>query len=95
MFHIPHPSPAIESQPDSRIEMLLTAHHDLIDPISCQHIANYVLPESPPCHPWSYDDQLGVTGIAHYNLRDHHVYDLEEHEARMDEPEGTLRGHIG
>jgi hypothetical protein len=38
---------------------------------------------------------LGVTGIAHYNLRDHHVYNLEEHEARMDELEGTLRGHIG
>lgn len=38
---------------------------------------------------------LGVTGLAHYNLRDHHIYNLEEHEARMDELEGTLRGHIG
>ncbi|MCJ1226613.1 hypothetical protein MMC12_003266 [Toensbergia leucococca] len=28
-------------------------------------------------------------------LRSHHVYNLEEHEARMDELEGTLRGHIG
>jgi hypothetical protein len=38
---------------------------------------------------------LSITGFAHYNLRDHHVYNLEEHEARMDELEGTLRGHIG
>ena len=38
---------------------------------------------------------LGVTGFAHYNLREHHIYNLEEHEARMDELEGTLRGHIG
>ncbi|THY42380.1 hypothetical protein D6C99_07467, partial [Aureobasidium pullulans] len=27
--------------------------------------------------------------------RSHHIYNLEEHEARMDELEGTLRGHIG
>lgn len=32
---------------------------------------------------------------ATYLLRSHHVYNLEEHEARMDELEGTLRGHIG
>ncbi len=30
-----------------------------------------------------------------YLLRSHHIYNLEEHEARMDELEGTLRGHIG
>ena len=30
-----------------------------------------------------------------YVLRSHHIYNLEEHEARMDELEGTLRGHIG
>ena len=30
-----------------------------------------------------------------YLLREHHIYNLEEHEARMDELEGTLRGHIG
>lgn len=35
-----------------------------------------------------------VAGSAYY-LRSHHVYNLEEHEARMDELEGTLRGHIG
>lgn len=28
-------------------------------------------------------------------LRQHHVENLEAHEARMDELEGTLRGHIG
>ena len=27
-------------------------------------------------------------------LRSHHIYNLEEHEARMDELEGTLRGHV-
>lgn len=36
-----------------------------------------------------------LTGTAFYNLRDHHIYNLEEHEARMDELEGTLRAHIG
>jgi len=38
-----------------------------------------------------------LTAIAGstYHLRSHHVYNLEEHEARMDELEGTLRGHIG
>ncbi|KAI9715069.1 MAG: hypothetical protein M1812_006187 [Candelaria pacifica] len=30
-----------------------------------------------------------------YLLRSWHVHNLEEHEARMDELEGTLRGHIG
>ena len=30
-----------------------------------------------------------------YWLRSHHIYNLEGHEARMDELEGTLRGHIG
>ena len=43
--------------------------------------------------------QLGATlsaiGGATILLRSHHIYNLEEHEARMDELEGTLRGHIG
>lgn len=38
---------------------------------------------------------LFAIGGATYHLRSHHVYNLEEHEARMDELEGTLRGHIG
>lgn len=37
---------------------------------------------------------LLLTSGAFYNLRDHHIYNLEEHEARMDELEGTLRAHI-
>lgn len=28
-------------------------------------------------------------------LRSHHIHNLEEHEAWMDETEGTLRSHIG
>ncbi|KAK4542506.1 hypothetical protein LTR36_006758 [Oleoguttula mirabilis] len=28
-------------------------------------------------------------------FQSHHRYNLQEHEARMDELEGTLRGHIG
>ena len=35
-----------------------------------------------------------IAGSTYY-LRSHHIYNLEEHEARMDELEGTLRGHIG
>ncbi len=38
---------------------------------------------------------LSAIAGATYLLRSHHVYNLEEHEARMDELEGTLRGHIG
>lgn len=38
---------------------------------------------------------LTALGSATYLLRSHHIYNLEEHEARMDELEGTLRGHIG
>lgn len=38
---------------------------------------------------------LAAIGAATYHLRSHAVYNLEEHEARMDELEGTLRGHIG
>lgn len=30
-----------------------------------------------------------------YYFKQHHDYNLQEHEARMDELEGTLRGHIG
>ena len=38
---------------------------------------------------------LSALAGATYFLRSHHVYNLEEHEARMDELEGTFRGHIG
>ena len=38
---------------------------------------------------------LSAIAGSTYLLRSHHVYNLEEHEARMDELEGTLRGHIG
>ena len=38
---------------------------------------------------------LLLTGGTFYNLREHHIYNLEEHKARMDELEGTLRAHIG
>ena len=38
---------------------------------------------------------LSALTASTYLLRSHHVYNLEEHEARMDELEGTLRGHIG
>lgn len=35
-----------------------------------------------------------IAGSTFY-LRSHHIHNLEEHEARMDELEGTLRGNIG
>lgn len=38
---------------------------------------------------------LSAVAGSTYLLREHHIYNLEEHEARMDELEGTLRGHIG
>jgi hypothetical protein len=38
---------------------------------------------------------LTAIGGSTYLLRSHHIHSLEEHEARMDELEGTLRGHIG
>ena len=38
---------------------------------------------------------LAAIASSTYLLREHHIYNLEEHEARMDELEGTLRGHIG
>ena len=38
---------------------------------------------------------LSAIGGTTYLLRSHHIYNLEEHEARTDELEGTLRGHIG
>ena len=38
---------------------------------------------------------LSAIAASTYLLRSHHIYNLEEHEARMDELEGTLRGHIG
>ena len=38
---------------------------------------------------------LLAVGASTALLRSHHVYSLAEHEARMDELEGTLRGHIG
>lgn len=38
---------------------------------------------------------LSAIGASTYLLRSHHIYNLEEYEARMDELEGTLRGHIG
>ncbi|PQE15649.1 histone acetyltransferase subunit protein [Rutstroemia sp. NJR-2017a BBW] len=37
---------------------------------------------------------FGVAGGT-YNLRSHMIELSEDHEARMDELEGTLRGHIG
>ena len=38
---------------------------------------------------------LSAIAGSTYLLRSHHIYNLEEHEARMDELEATLRGHIG
>lgn len=38
---------------------------------------------------------LAALGAATLHLRSHHVRGLEAHEARMDELEGTLRGHVG
>ncbi|KAL8716385.1 MAG: hypothetical protein Q9220_000292 [cf. Caloplaca sp. 1 TL-2023] len=40
---------------------------------------------------------LNLSAIAGstYYLQSHHVYNLGEFEARLDEIEGTLRGHIG
>ena len=40
---------------------------------------------------------INLTSIAGstYYLRSHHIYNLGEFEARLDEIEGTLRGHIG
>ncbi|KAL8757460.1 MAG: hypothetical protein Q9199_002198 [Rusavskia elegans] len=40
---------------------------------------------------------LNLSAIAGstYYLRSHLIYNLEESEARSDEIEGTLRGHIG
>jgi len=38
---------------------------------------------------------LFAIGGSTLYLRSHHIHNLEEHEARMDELEGTLRGHIG
>ncbi|KAF2727443.1 hypothetical protein EJ04DRAFT_137708 [Polyplosphaeria fusca] len=37
---------------------------------------------------------LGL-GASTFYLRSYHIYNLEEQEARLDEIEGTLRGHIG
>lgn len=38
---------------------------------------------------------LTAVGSATYYLQSWHKFNYEEHEARMDELEGTLRGHIG
>lgn len=38
---------------------------------------------------------LSAIGASTYHQHAWHAYNLEEHEARMDELEGTLRGHIG
>ncbi|KAK5461291.1 hypothetical protein LTS15_003354 [Exophiala xenobiotica] len=38
---------------------------------------------------------LTAIGGATYYLQTWHKFNYEEHEARMDELEGTLRGHIG
>ncbi|KAJ4397008.1 hypothetical protein N0V93_001232 [Gnomoniopsis smithogilvyi] len=38
---------------------------------------------------------LSALGAMTLYFKSHHDYNLEEHENRMDELEGTLRGHIG
>ncbi|KAK5123839.1 hypothetical protein LTR85_002475 [Meristemomyces frigidus] len=38
---------------------------------------------------------LAALGGMTVYFKNHHDYNLQEHEARMDELEGTLRGHIG
>lgn len=38
---------------------------------------------------------LAALGAVTLYFKGHHDYNLQEHEARMDELEGTLRGHIG
>ncbi|KAI4258781.1 MAG: hypothetical protein LQ352_001090 [Teloschistes flavicans] len=48
-------------------------------------------------NPASILGALNLSAIAGstYHLRSHHIYNLGEFEARLDEIEGTLRGHIG
>lgn len=41
-----------------------------------------------------YAQLLGIGGVG-YHLNTKLNYNLEEQEARLDEIEGTLRGHIG
>lgn len=41
-----------------------------------------------------YINLAALGGMTLY-FKSHHDYNLQEHEARMDELEGTLRGHIG
>ena len=55
--------------------------------------ANFGAPIS--IYPARLATNLTAIAGATYLLRAHHIYNLEEHEARMDELEGTLRGHIG
>jgi hypothetical protein len=38
---------------------------------------------------------LAAVGASTYHSYTWHNFNYEEHEARMDELEGTLRGHIG
>lgn len=38
---------------------------------------------------------LSAISASTFYLRSHIAYNLEEQEARLDEIEGTLRGHIG
>lgn len=38
---------------------------------------------------------LAALGAVTMYFKSHHENNLEQHEARMDELEGTLRGHIG
>ncbi|KAL8806926.1 MAG: hypothetical protein Q9182_001055 [Xanthomendoza sp. 2 TL-2023] len=48
-------------------------------------------------HPATLFGVLNLSAIAGstYYLRSHLVYNVQESEARSDEIEGTLRGHIG
>jgi hypothetical protein len=49
-----------------------------------------------PLYPlFSLLTNLTAIGGATYHLQTWHKFNYEEHEARMDELEGTLRGHIG
>lgn len=47
--------------------------------------------------PTSILQMLNLTALGGMTMyfKSHHDYNLQEHEARMDELEGTLRGHIG
>jgi hypothetical protein len=85
-----------DTGPDVQTHILHLGRRALIYRLNPHHTSNSS-PKMSIRSPTAILQALTLVSLGSMTMyfKSHHDYNLQEHEARMDELEGTLRGHIG